>query len=158
MIRSLLDTGAFEMHTMFHALKPLDSAPQSDRLKIAPQPSRGTPERTSLEPGATGACGSNACAISPQQTITSAIGQEPRTGINIIRLSNGTTVQAMVILDGAGQYEATELEYDLGRPMRCAASPMAALLELRDWLEDEIQADARRRDREFRQAVAKAAP
>jgi hypothetical protein len=52
-----------DFQVLMHALTALEGrAPQSDRLKIAPQPSRGTPERTSLEPGATGEGGSNALA------------------------------------------------------------------------------------------------
>jgi hypothetical protein len=55
-----------DFQVLMHALSVLDErAPQSDRLKIAPQPSRGTPERTSLEPGATGEGGSNALAFTP---------------------------------------------------------------------------------------------
>lgn len=112
------------------------SAPQSDRLKIAPQPLRGNSLGTTTSPEATGEGGSNALATS---LITSATGTEPRTGANIIRLSNGEHVQALVIYVASGEYEASEMDYDAGRPACLGSSARAALELLREWLEAEIE-------------------
>lgn len=73
--------------------------------------------------------------------ILSRLDRPPQTGNQIITLSDGRRVQCVVTYAGEGEYLATEMGYDRGRPTCMRNSAPEALAGLREALEQELDAE-----------------